>query len=251
VTRKSACAIVAALAIPTIALTACGSGHQTAATVLKATPIASSSPGSTGGITSHGTGRVSGAPDVMTMSVGVETRATHASDALSQNGALTAAVIRSLTAHGVATKDIQTAQLSLYPQYDNSARTITGYQVSDSVTAKVRDISKAGPTIDAALAAAGDAGRMNGVSFSFDDNSQLLAQARKDAVTQAIAQAQQLAAAAGVKLGSLQSLTEDSSQPPNVFNSAPSAPAPGGGGTPIQPGTQDLTVQVTGVWDVG
>jgi uncharacterized protein YggE len=249
-TRKTALA-AAALVIPVMAMTGCRSSHPTAATtVLKATPIATSSPSSPGGITAHGVGQVSGAPDLMTISVGVETRAAHASDALSQNSVLTRAVIASLTAHGVADKDIQTAQLSLYPQYDNSGRTITGYQVSDSVTAKLHDLTKAGSTIDAAVGAAGDSGRMNGVSFSFDDSSQLLAQARKDAVAKAFVQAQQLASAAGVKLGGLRSISEDSApQPPGVFNGAPSSG--GAPATPIQPGTQDVTVQVTAVWDIG
>jgi uncharacterized protein YggE len=89
---------------------------------------------------------------------------------------------------------------------------------------------------------------MNGVSFSFDDSSQLLAQARKDAVAKAFVQAQQLASAAGIKLGALRSLSEDSApQPPGIFNGAPTAGAPA---TPIQPGTQDVTVQVTAVWDI-
>jgi uncharacterized protein YggE len=236
-----------------IALAGCGSSHPTAAAVLKAAPISSSSPASTGGITAHSTGRVSGAPDVMTISVGVETRATHATDALNQNSTLTGAVISSLKGHGVADNDIQTAQLSLYPQYDPNGRSVTGYVVNNSVSAKLHTISKAGPTIDAALAAAGDAGRMNGVSFSFDDNSQLLAQARKDAVARSMAQAQQLAGAAGVKLGALRSLSEDSSEPPQVFNDARQGGGAAGApaSTPIQPGTQELTVQVTGVWDVG
>jgi uncharacterized protein YggE len=245
---KKAAVAAAALAMPMVALAGCGASHPTAATVLKATPVSSSSPAPNGGITAHGTGRVSGAPDVMIMSVGVETKATHATEALNQNSSLTTAVIHSLKDHGVADKDIQTAQLSLYPQYDTSGHTVTGYQVTDSVTAKVRDLTKAGATIDAALGAAGDSGRMHGVSFSFDDNSQLLAQARQDAVARAIAQAGQLAGAAGVKLGNLRSLSEDSSQPPAVFNATPTAG--GAPSSPIQPGTQDLTVQVTGVWDV-
>jgi uncharacterized protein YggE len=246
-TRKTAFA-AAALAIPMVALAGCGASHPTAATVLKSTPIASST-SATGGITAHGTGRVSGAPDRMTLSVGVETRAARATDALNQNSTLTAGVIRSLKDHGVADEDIQTAQLSLYPQFDTSGHAMSGYQVTDSVTAKLRDLTKAGATIDAAMSAAGDAGRMNGVSFSYDDNSQLMARARQDAVAQAIAQAGQLAGAAGVKLGSLRSLSEDSSQPPGLFHAAPTTG--GGPSTPIQPGTQDLTVQVTGVWDVG
>jgi len=199
------------------------------------------------GITAHGVGLISGTPNVLTVSVGVQTTAAHAVDALAQNGQKARAVIDALKANGVADKDIQTSQLSLSPHY-TSPNILTGYDVSDTVTAKLRDVGRAGQAIDAAVAAAGDAGRLQGVSFSFDDDSGLKAQARHDAVVQARAQAQQLADAAGVKLGALRSLTETSQSMPWPVGFAGATPA--AASTPIQPGTQDLTVEVTAVYEV-
>jgi uncharacterized protein YggE len=199
------------------------------------------------GITVHGTGRIAGTPDVLTVSVGVQTTAAHAVDALGQNSQRAHAVIDALKANGVADKDLQTTQLSLSAHYTPGGA-ITGYDVSDTVTAKLRDVAKAGQAIDAAVAAAGDSGRLEGVSFSFGDDSALTAQARHDAVVRARAQAQQLADAAGVKLGALRSLAETSSTPSwpvQYATGAVAAPA-----APIQAGTQELTVEVTAVYEV-
>jgi uncharacterized protein YggE len=200
--------------------------------------------------TTSGADPAPGTPNVLTISVGVQTTAGHAVDALGQNGQKARAVIDALKGNGVADKDIQTSQLSLWPHY-TSPNVLTGYDVSDTVTAKLRDVGRAGQAIDAAVAAAGDSGRLQGVSFSFDDDTGLKAQARHDAVVQARAQAQQLADAAGVKLGALRSLTETSQSTPwpvqfagATGGAVPAAP------TPIQAGTQNLTVEVTTVYDV-
>ena len=180
-----------------LALAGCGPSGGTAGAASGAgpnTPAAASSsdPSTPSGITAHGVGRVTGAPDVMTLTIGVQSTAAHAGDALSANATKADAVIATLKGHGVANADIQTSQLSLYPQYDNNGNTIRGYQVTNTVTAKLHDVTKAGGAIDAAVAAAGDAGRLQGVSFSFNDDSSLLVRARADAVAAARSQAQQL-----------------------------------------------------------
>ena len=234
-----------------VAFGACGGGLRPAAVpTVRAVPAAATAgPDPASGITVHGTGRISGTPDVLTVSVGVQTTAGHAVDALNQNSQRAHAVIDALKGNGVADKDIQTSQLSLSPHY-TSSNVLSGYDVSDTVTAKLRDVGRAGQTIDAAVSAAGDSGRLEGVSFSFDDDGSLRAQARHDAVGQARSQAQQLADAAGVKLGALRSLTESSpvsSWPVRYDTAGGVAPA----ATPIQAGTQELTVDVTAVYDVG
>lgn len=236
-----------------VALAACAGTPRSAATpaVRTVQPITTTSGADpTSGITAHGVGQISGTPNVLTISVGVQTTAGHAVDALGQNSQKARAVIEALKGNGVADKDIQTSQLSLSPHY-TSPNVLTGYDVSDTVTAKLRDVGRAGQAIDAAAAAAGDAGRLQGVSFSFDDDTGLKAQARRDAVVQARAQAQQLADAAGVKLGALRSLTETSQSTPwpVEFANAGGAGAPAAP-TPIQAGTQDLTVEVTAVYEV-
>jgi uncharacterized protein YggE len=241
-------AIVAGTISLLLALAACGPSGATAAA---ATPGPVTDASSPVGITSRGTGHVAGAPDVMTITIGVQTSGVHASDALAANATRANSVIATLKSHGVADADLQTSQLSLYPQFDNSGAVIRGYQVTDTVTAKLHDLARAGGAIDAAVAAAGDAGRLQGVSFSFNDDSHLLAQARAAAVAAARTQAQQLADGAGVKLGSLRSLSEDTTPAGPYPYPSNAAAAAGGSGTPVQAGTAELTVQVTALWNLG
>jgi uncharacterized protein YggE len=186
----------------------------------------------------------------MTVSVRVSTSDPHAAAALAHNNAITLAVQQALQRDGVAAKDIQTTGLSLQQTYPPTA---AGYEVDDEVSATLHNLARAGSAIDDAVAAAGDAGRLDGVSFSMSDTSPLMAAARQQAVTAARADAGQLAAAAGESLGGLRSLTEETnqnspvpySQVPTAAGSASAAPVP------VQPGTQQLSVVVTAVWDVG
>ena len=200
-----------------------------------------------GTITTIGTGTVSGAPDTMTVSVSVSNTAPHAVAALAQNSAVAAAVQRALQAEGVAASDIQTSGLSLQRTYPPSP---AGYQVDDSVIATIHNMTGAGSVIDDAVAAAGDTGRLDGVSFSISATNPLMSEARAQAVQAARTQAQQLAAAAGERLGMLVSLSEQPQQtyPTGVqFGaSASSAAAP----VPIKPGTQQLNETVNAVWSV-
>ncbi len=219
-----------------------------------------SSPGSTAApaspnpqrrvITVTGVGTVTGTPDTLTVQLGVQTRADSASAALQNNNAKAADVISALRKHGVAAKDLQTSQLSINPTYTNDGNSITGYEVSNFVTATLHDIGKAGALIDAAQQAAGNAIRLNQVSFSFADDSSLRAKARADAVKHALAQAGQLAHAADLTLGQVLSITEgpDYSSPKTVYAAASAAAA---GPAPVMPGQQDLTVQVQVVVAIG
>ena len=203
-------------------------------------------------IAAVGTGKVTAPPDLLTLVIGVETRATSSDAALKDNANRANALIDTLKRHGVAAKDIATSQLSISPTYDNNGQHITGYQVSNLVTAKVHDIQGAGSLIDAAAGAAGDAVRIQQIAFGFDDDSALLAQARADAVRRAHDQADQMARAAGVRLGKVRSISEGSAVTPQPRYNLGAAAAPGAPAapTPIEPGTQDLTVTVTAVYDI-
>ncbi|HEY3811150.1 MAG TPA: SIMPL domain-containing protein [Acidimicrobiales bacterium] len=235
-------------------LTGCGSAPGRATTpatvrggaqaVLTAAAAAAAAAGR---ITTTGTGTISGTPDTMTVAINVSTTDQHAAPALAHNNAAATAVQQVLERDGVAAPDIQTSGLSLQQVTSPSP---AGYQVDDEVTATLRDLTKAGSVIDDAVAAAGDAGRLDGVSFSMSDTSPLLAAARQQAVAAARTEAEQLAAAAGEHLGALVSLTDQSDlgQPVGVGLGIPSmAPA----AVPVRPGTQQLSVAVTAVWAVG
>ncbi len=199
-------------------------------------------------ITVSGVGLVEGTPDVLELTIGVQSRDQSAREALDRNSELAQRVIAALRDAGVEDKDVQTSSLSVSPSYDDEGD-INGYEVSNLVSAKLRDFDKAGEVIDAATNIAGDEVIIYGVSFSFDDNSILVARARSEAVKLAKEQAQQLAKAAGVELGDLLELTEDSTpEPPVTFEQ---------GGTeerdaaaPIEPGSETLSVQVTLVYEI-
>lgn len=200
-------------------------------------------------ITTYGVGTVNGQPDTLTITVDVSTTALHAGEALQQNNVLTTAVQTALEHDGVAPTDLQTANLSVQQAYPTSQ----GYQVDDQVSATITDLARAGTIIDDALAAAGDAGRLDSATLSMSDTNPLLGTARQEAVNSARVDAQELAAAAGERLGPLVSLTDETQQPnttepfgTNAGAASPSAAAP----IPIQPGTQQLSVDVTAVWAV-
>jgi uncharacterized protein YggE len=203
-------------------------------------------------ITANAVGKAEGTPDLVTITIGVQTQAPKARTALSDNNTKAAAVIAKLKSAGVADKDIQTAQLSLNPTYrDGPTPTISGYQVSNLVTAKLRHLGDAGSVIDAAAAVAGDDARVEGISFSIADDSSLLARARADAVQQAVSRAKTMARAAGVTLGRLRSITDVLVQQPRPFttDSAASAGA-SAAAVPVQPGTQELSVEVAVIYDI-
>jgi hypothetical protein len=206
--------------------------------------------GSPPAITAQGTGRVKGQPDLLTLLLGVETRAASSEAALKDNSNRANALIDTLKGHGVAAADIATSQLSISPTYDNNGQRITGYQVSNLVTARLHDLRGAGAVIDAAAGAAGDAIRIQQVALTFDDDSARPATARADAVRRAHDQADQMAKAAGVRLGKVRSISEGTSVSPQPYPLRGAGLAAGAPPTPIQPGTQELTVDVNVVYDI-
>jgi uncharacterized protein YggE len=208
------------------------------------------STGSPGTITTVGTGTVTGAPDTLTIGIGVSTTAQHAAPALAQNNDLATKVQQALSRDGIDHKDIQTTGLSLQQAY----RTSDGYESFDEVTATIHNLTNAGTIIDDALAAAGDAGRLEMVNFSLSSTDPFMAAARRSAVAAAKSDAERLASAAGEHLGALVSMTDQQSpvypQPYGVSmgaaTSAPAAAQP----VPVQPGSQQVTVNVTTVWAI-
>jgi uncharacterized protein YggE len=150
---------------------------------------------------------------------------------------------------GVADKDLQTSEVSVYPDYDNRGRP-NGYRVSETLTAKLRDIKKAGRAIADAVEAGGDEAVVQGVSFSLEDNAGLLDQARDAAYADARAKAERYAQLSGRTLGEVQLVAETTnpiaSQPvPLAYDAARSAQAKA---LPIDAGTNEVSVTVTVRW---
>ena len=145
-------------------------------------------------------------------------------------------LIDALRAAGVPEKDIQTSQISLYPDYSDSGD-LRGYEATNSVTVCV-SLEKAGAALQAAVGAG--ANQVDGPTLTKADSDKLYADALRAAVADARARAEVLAAAAGVKVGEVVSIVEGStSSGPIAYDMAASPEAP------IQPGTQDIEASVT------
>jgi len=235
---KRPLATAAILALGALVVTACSRG----------VPPTSVGEASGLGITARGQGSITGAPDTVTVVLGVQTQGPSAKGALDANTQQATALIDMLKSRGVAEADLQTSQLSVNPSYNPANGRISGYEVTNQVTATLHNIAAAGGIIDAAGDVAGDAVRVQQLSFSIDDDSAMRATARADAVRQAQAQARQMADAAGVRLGQIRSISEVSAPPPSPLGRQSMDAV--GSAVPLQPGTQKLTVSVDVVYDI-
>ena len=204
-----------------------------------------------GKITVTGTGTVTGTPDQLILSMGVQTSASSVSIALRQANEAASRVIRSLKAGGVRAADIQTSGLSIEPNYANGSQAPVGYGVSEQLTATLRDLSKAGNQIQAAATAGGNATTVNGVSLNLADTSRLLGRARMAAVRDAQAKASQFAHGLGRPLGRVISVSDQSQVFPYPEFSAGAAAKSSGASVPVSPGSQQVSVQITVVYAIG
>jgi len=200
------------------------------------------------GITVTGTGIVAGRPDTLRLDLSVTARAGTVGKALADADATMARVHQSLKASGVAAADLQTSNLSISPVYAHpagGAPRISGYTVSEGVTATLRELARAGTAITEATRAGGDNVRIGGIELDLADTSALVTAARDRAVAIAKAKAEQYAKATGRGLGHVVSLTESVSEPTPVAYPRAAAAAQG---VPIEPGSQDVGVTVTVVY---
>lgn len=164
-----------------------------------------------------GEGSIAAAPDTAILNLGVIKSAPTAHEALTQANAAMAKAIDIFKAAGIQPADLQTSGFSVSPQLDYSEGNgkppkLTGYQVSNSLQVKVRDLSKLGDLLDSAIS--GGLNSAAGLSFTNSNENALIAEARKSAVKDALAKAKDLAEAAGLGVGPVVSISEDSAAPP-------------------------------------
>ncbi|HEY8948373.1 MAG TPA: SIMPL domain-containing protein [Rhizomicrobium sp.] len=203
-------------------------------------------------LTVSGQGEVHGTPDQAMLSAGVVTTAHTAAAALADNSKAMNEVFATLKRAGIADKDMQTSNFSVQPQYatdknGNTLRDITGYQVSNTVSVRVNDLAKVGPTLDALVSSG--ANSIGDIAFMIKDPKPLMAQARAAAVADAVARAQTLARAAGVTLGPITSINESGySEPRPMYRMAAMAAAPAP--TPIAAGEETVTAGVSITWAI-
>lgn len=238
-----------AVALATGALTMSTAGSASAQTTVAPQIAADSTL-----LTVNATGKTSRQPDVANFSTGVVTRNADANAAMRANAELMAKVIAALKKEGVAAKDIQTSGINLNPDYtyrDNQPPVINGYNASNTVNVKVRDMSRIGKIMDVLVA--NGANQINGPSFAIDDEISALNEARKDALKQAQARAQLYAHTLGLNVRRIVSIDEGSS--PRVFYARPmmaDARAMGKAeSTPIETGETAVEVALNIVFELG
>lgn len=206
------------------------------------------------GIWVSGNGKVTVTPDTANLSLGVQVEASSLSEANQLAANAMTAVIEALKDNGVAEKDITTSGFNIYPVYEYDKETsrnyIRGYQVSNSIGLKVRQIENTGAVIDAAVSAGGDAVRVNNIYFSIDDLIGAQDDARELALLDAKAKAEQIARVTGVSLGNVSYVAETSSggarvEAPGMVNDGKE-----GSVTPILPGETDVVVTVQVIYSI-
>ena len=191
-------------------------------------------------------------PDLVTVSAGVTTQARTAVEAMRANATQMTAVVARIKALGVPERDIQTSGISLGAQYDYNQATqrqvFRGYQASNRVSVKLRDIPRTGEVLDALVAAG--ATDLGGPDWSIDDDTAARAQARRQAIETARAQALEYARAAGFSDIRLLEISETiASQPPMPMMRMVRAEA-ADASTPVQPGMVQAGVSVRVVYEM-
>lgn len=202
-------------------------------------------------VTVVGSGEVQGMPDTLTADVGIEVTAPDVTAAMNQTSERQRAVIDALTARGIDAKDISTTSVSLQPQYGENS-VVTGYRADNSIRVTIRELDGASATLATVVTAGGNATRINSVSYSIDDDSALISDARARAFTDAENRARQYAELAGLSLGTVISISETSgSIPMPTAVPMPRSGAPMAADIPLSPGQQTVSFAVTAVWELG
>jgi uncharacterized protein len=204
-------------------------------------PTVAGSAGTLPGITVVGVGPAHAVPDVADWSFGVQSEAVKAQDALQEAAKETRRIVDALKDAGIAQEDLRTEQVSLYPRTSNDGLTVIGYTASSSVHATVRDLSKAGVVVDAAVEAG--ANQVYGPSLRVSDNRSQYRAAADAAMDDARARAQALAAKASVTLGTPIAIVESGGgYPTPMYDSVRAA---GEASVPIEPGVDEISATLT------
>ncbi|WZO99896.1 SIMPL domain-containing protein [Isosphaeraceae bacterium EP7] len=211
-------------------------------------------------ITVTGIGKISAVPDIAQINVGVVTQAATAGEALAGNSSSMTKLYAILKERGVATKDLQTSQVSISPVYSQPAPhnpqapnnefvpRIVGYRVDNTLEITARKIEKLGELLDALVQSG--ANQIHGISFRVDKPEGLLDSARKQAMQDAKRKAEMLAGEAGVVVGHPRSISEGSDFQPPVPKFAGAMRMMAADSTPVAAGEQELSVTVNVVYEL-
>lgn len=195
-----------------------------------------------------GTGTVLVKPDIAVADIAISVEGATAKAAQDQANVKSKSVVDYLKKSDVKEADIKTSGYNIYPQYDyaNGSSRIRGYQVTQSLTVKIRDMDEANTILDGVVSAG--ANQVNGLRFEVDKPDKVKAEARKKAIADANTKAEELRDDLGIQLGKIVSFSESGDYvPPIIYgrgggvtkaDSAVSAPE-------IPSGENEVTVNVT------
>ncbi|MBI2836478.1 MAG: SIMPL domain-containing protein [Chloroflexi bacterium] len=206
------------------------------------------------GIWVNGEGTVTVVPDIAILRLGIEAQETTVAQAQSRASEAMNRVMNALKGRGVAEKDIQTQRFSIQRvtrfEPRDQREVLVGYRVTNTVTAKIREIDKAGQIIDAVAEAGGDLTRIDGISFSVDKPEAFMEEARGKAMADAKAKAQQLAQLGGVSLGKATYIAESGRFPPPIPLAFAEGRLAAAAPTPISAGEMEITLSVQVVYEI-
>ena len=203
-------------------------------------------------ISVSGEGKVTGTPNIAVADIGLVTEKVDVASAQKENSEKINKLISEVKKLGIKDEDIQTTQYSIYPKYDytDGRSILSGYTVQQSVTVKIRDLTK----INTVLAKVGEVGanQVSSLSFTIDDKEALRASARELALKNVQEKAVALAQALGVRLVRVVSFNESTLGDIGIMKGYPAyAEGLGGGGAPdIQTGSLDIKVSANVVYEI-
>ena len=199
-------------------------------------------------VTVSGEGEATAAPDLALISLSVVREAKTAREAMDADNDAMASVIAAMKAFGIAERDLQTAGIQISPRYNYTNKQdgsqnaeLVAYQVTNTLSVRLRDVDKAGEVLDKAVTLGVNQG--SNVAFSNDNPAATITEARKKAVADAVAKAKTLAEAAGVSLGRVLEINDQNIRPMPMPMQAKAFD--GAGAAPLQAGENSYAVQVT------
>lgn len=202
-------------------------------------------------LTLVGTGRATVPPDMATITVGVVTEATNAREAMAGNTRAMTEATRALREAGIADRDLRTSGFSLQPRYANEQGRqprITGYQVSNTLEVRVRDLAKLGEVLERTITLG--ANRVSGPQFGVAEPEKTLDAARRAAVADARRRAELYADALGVRLGRIVSFAEGAEAAPRPMPILRREMAAQAAPVPIEAGESAWESSVTITWEL-
>jgi uncharacterized protein len=204
-------------------------------------------------ITVNGQGKAFATPDMATIQTGVVTQGTTAIEALSANNKIMSEIMDVLDKHKIAANDVQTSYLNVTPEYKQDERgrmenAIVGYSVSNQVQIQVRNLPDIGQVIDALVRTGSN--QVSGISFGIYEPSKVIDQARERAIADARSRAELYTRSAGLRLGKVLAINEQSTGWPRIQGAYRMLDAEAVSSVPVATGEQEYSVTIQMVFAI-